>query len=329
MTPTLLHKNPLVSVVLVSFNRAGYLLQSVQSIMAQTMGDFELIVVLDGSTDDSWRNIQQLHDKRIILCHCVKNRGIAFARNTALHLARGQFIAVHDDDDVARPNRLEIQTNIFEKQPHLSVISGSMSIFHNDDIHNSTSENSRELNHDILAPSMFFNCAISNPTSMYRRKIHSELGYGYDEDLPSGEDFDLWLRLIMNEKPMPQFYAHPDIIIDYRRHGAAMSRNILAPWFVQLRHKIYMRALLKMGIIPTNEQFQMHRALTDGIYKLETPESSKIFDPWFELIRKKNKQLGLFHEGHLVNAMASHVYRCAQNAKLPSFKLFGKDIPIQ
>ncbi|HBT97097.1 MAG TPA: glycosyltransferase family 2 protein, partial [Desulfobulbaceae bacterium] len=100
---------PLVSIIMPVFNGESYLLESVNSILSQTLEDIELIIVDDGSTDKSGEIIQSIDDKRIVYHQLAENMGIATATNTGLDLVRSKYVANMDQDDIALPHRLEWQ----------------------------------------------------------------------------------------------------------------------------------------------------------------------------------------------------------------------------
>lgn len=104
-----MEKRPKVSVIMPVYNRERYLSQAIESVLNQTYGDFELIIVDDGSTDNSQAIIKEYagKDKRIRYAFHEKNRGVSAARNTALAMAQGEWIALIDSDDAWHPERLE------------------------------------------------------------------------------------------------------------------------------------------------------------------------------------------------------------------------------
>lgn len=112
-----MQKEPLISVVIPTYNRANTILQSVNSVLNQTYKNIELIVVDDCSTDDTLSKLNQINDSRLkIICH-EKNKGQNAARNTGIKSCSGEYIAHHDSDDVWRLNKLEIQINkLIEKK---------------------------------------------------------------------------------------------------------------------------------------------------------------------------------------------------------------------
>ncbi|NJL15656.1 MAG: glycosyltransferase family 2 protein [Microscillaceae bacterium] len=110
------------------YNRAVYLAEAVNSILNQTYPFFELIVVDDGSTDNSLDIIKNFKDKRIKVLSLPHNKGIPFARNAGLATITGDFYAVQDSDDISMPNRFEQQIRLFNENPQIAAC-GSQAIF--------------------------------------------------------------------------------------------------------------------------------------------------------------------------------------------------------
>ena len=105
----------LVSVVMPAYNAEKYISEAIQSVLNQTYRNFELIIVDDGSTDKTWQIIQSYNDSRIIAIRHQQNKGVAEARNTALNIAKGKWVALIDADDVWLPERLEKLAGILEE----------------------------------------------------------------------------------------------------------------------------------------------------------------------------------------------------------------------
>ena len=105
--------NPIVSVIMATYNDGKFIKESIDSILNQTLTNFELIIVNDASTDETQHILSGYIDSRIIVLHNEENLGRSLARNRALEIARGEFVDVLDSDDVALPNRLEKQVLYF------------------------------------------------------------------------------------------------------------------------------------------------------------------------------------------------------------------------
>jgi len=120
---------PKVSVILPTYNRASFIGRAIQSVLNQTYRDFELIIVDDGSTDDTERVVKSFSDERIYYVKHEVNKGAAAARNTGLKMARGEFIAFQDSDDEWLPYKLQKQVEVFERVHHkVGVVYSNMNI---------------------------------------------------------------------------------------------------------------------------------------------------------------------------------------------------------
>lgn len=119
-----------VSVIIPTYNRAASVVEAIDSVLNQTMQDFELIVINDGSTDDTETKLEPYMDKIVYLK--TENQGMAGARNHGMLLARGEHIAYLDDDDLYQPYKLEIQLAILEQHPEISLVYSEFSGFDND-----------------------------------------------------------------------------------------------------------------------------------------------------------------------------------------------------
>jgi len=182
--------NPLVSVVIPAYNRAGMLREAVDSVLAQEFRDFELIVVDDGSTDETPR-LLDAYGRQIAVVR-QPNRGVSAARNAGVAAASGRLIAFLDSDDLWLPAKLASQVQFFDSHPD-ALICQTEEIW----IRNGRRVNPR-LRHKkrsgmIFEPSLQL-CLVSPSAVMMRRNLFDVVGL-FDETLPACEDYDLWLRV--------------------------------------------------------------------------------------------------------------------------------------
>lgn len=209
---------PIISVVLPVFNGEAFIRQSVESILSQTFTDFELIIINDGSTDNSSEILHELaaNDSRIILIE-RSNAGLVYTLNEGIEKARGEFIARMDADDIAIPERFELQLSKMISDPNLAVLGSFTRIINKEGsvvglgrYPVTPSETERFLQHGS---------PLAHPTVLMRKHVLLELG-GYRKVFSHCEDYDLWLRInemgwgIANlSKPL----------LNYRVHGANIS----------------------------------------------------------------------------------------------------------
>jgi glycosyltransferase involved in cell wall biosynthesis len=183
---------PLVSVLLPVFNGMPFLEQAVKSILGQTFSNFEFIVVDDGSTDETYRLLQSIHDPRVIILRNRTNRGIVCCLNQALVKARGEYLARQDADDISLPRRLELQVGYLEDHPEVGVLGTSFGrIDERGNVYERVYAPTKdwELRLNLLDSSTFLHANV-----MMRRGLIEKLG-GYQEGFPYAEDYELWIRV--------------------------------------------------------------------------------------------------------------------------------------
>jgi len=203
---------PLVSVLMTVHNGGPYLSKAIDSVLKQTYRDFELLIIDDCSTDGSVDYIKKLLDERIVLFRNVTNLGQTKSLNLGLELARGEYIARMDADDVASPQWLENLLGVMAKDAQLTVISPRAAAI------NSSGKFSRVLNsprtaEDILLKS-FFASPINHVGSLMRRAAIRGLK-GYDESFKIAADYDLWSRLLRDGHHLENY---PKALVSVRFH---------------------------------------------------------------------------------------------------------------
>jgi glycosyltransferase involved in cell wall biosynthesis len=181
---------PAVSVILPTYNRGWVIGQAVASILDQTFTDFELIVVDDGSTDDTEAIIAPFRHRLLLLKQT--HQGVSTARNRGIDAARADLIAFLDSDDLWHPSKLARQVAFFNEN-HKALICQTEEIW----IRNGRRVNPRRRHKKpsgmIFEPSLAL-CLVSPSAVMVRKTLLKEVG-GFDESLPACEDYDLWLRV--------------------------------------------------------------------------------------------------------------------------------------
>ena len=115
-------KMPKVTVLMSVYNGEKHLREAIDSILNQTFGDFEFLIINDGSTDRTADILQSYQDSRIKIIHNEKNIGLTKSLNKGLKLAKGEYLARMDADDISYPNRLEVQYEYMEKNPNVGIV---------------------------------------------------------------------------------------------------------------------------------------------------------------------------------------------------------------
>ena len=209
-------KNPKISVIMSVYNGEKHVVESIQSILNQTFRDFEFIIVNDCSTDNSLHVIDghAKQDDRIILIDNKMNLGLTKSLNLGLKEAKGKYIARIDADDVAMPNRLEIQYNYLENNRNIFLVgSGALKIDKNG---NSINTHKRITNPIKVKKRLEQENCIYHPTILFRNEANNF----YREHFVYSQDYDFYLMLLSNGKILINIQ---DVLIKYRINPNAIS----------------------------------------------------------------------------------------------------------
>jgi len=188
--------SPPVSVIIPTYNRAGFLSRAVDSVLSQQYPRFELIVVDDGSTDGT-KAVLDSYGDRIRVITLPANRGPAAARNLGIQAARFELIAFLDSDDCFQPGKLALQAAAMEAHPE-SLISHTEEIWFRRGERLHPKKRHRKEGGDLFARSLEL-CVVGMSTVMARKELFARVG-GFDESFPCCEDYELWLRCAVSHR---------------------------------------------------------------------------------------------------------------------------------
>lgn len=209
---------PTVSVVIASYNMGKYVCEAVDSVLDQPMQDLEVIVVDDGSKDDTLEVLKKYeHDPRVRVI-ATPNQGQPKAKNTGVRASRGRFIAFCDADDYWLPNKLPLQLPRFHSNPKVGVVYSPITQLHADgSLH---AQPGREFFRGDVLARMFVRNIVPFGTAVIRRECLEQVG-DFDESIPMGIDWELWLRIA----PHWQFDYVEESTYIYRIWDGQMSKN--------------------------------------------------------------------------------------------------------
>jgi len=219
-----------VSIIIPVYNRERYLEQAISSVLNQSYSNFELIIVDDGSTDNSLNIAREFakNDRRIRVVALEENQGFAIARNEGLKVARGEFITGMDSDDIMLPNAIKARVEFLNSHPEVGLVFGKIHKVIDKDgnpIENAFSERiqqfyMREKEYDFYEKVKKLEMWIPNAdvTSMFRRDLLFRQGY-YEENLMYGGDKEFFFRIMRDSNI--SYVAEP--IVSYRLHNSNNS----------------------------------------------------------------------------------------------------------
>ncbi len=255
-----MRSDPFFSVIIPTYNRSGPVCGAVRSVLAQTFPDYELILVDDGSTDDTplraggfgspVRYVRQQH------------RGVSAARNLGISLAKGEYIAFLDSDDLWLPGKLSAQREFIASNPEFRLHqTGEIWI------RNGTRVNPKSRHHQregmIFSESLNL-CLISPSAAALHRSVFEDFGL-FDESLPACEDYDLWLRITLEE---PVGLVKSGLVVRHGGHEDQLSRK---HWGMD-RFRVY--SILKLlearsGAMTVDNRFRAERVLMEKLHILK------------------------------------------------------------
>jgi glycosyltransferase involved in cell wall biosynthesis len=229
---------PRVAVIMPVYNCAPFLRESVASVLNQTMTDFELILVDDGSSDGSWEILHTLVDKRIRAFRFERNLGVGLARNYAIEKADCEFLAFLDADDVSHPSRLAVQVACLEARPEIGAAASPAWIT---DLTRRYKFPFEPLSPEEISVTLVFR----NPLVTSSVSIRRNLWIPFLCDSEPGGDYYLWSRL----SPDVLFALIKRMLVTYRDHSGGISKRLAARMVPSVR-RTHQFQLERLGVEP-------------------------------------------------------------------------------
>lgn len=189
--------HPRVTILMPAYNAGKYIAEAVGSVLDQTFTDFELLIVDDGSSDDTAAVLDSFTDKRIRLIR-QDNRGVSAALNAGLSAARGEYVCRFDADDVCFPERLSRQVSFLDSHADMLVVGSDAEYISEDGEHLFHFRCAGHTHAELLA-GLYTNCPFIHSAVMYRKQAILEAG-GYSLLAHNFEDYLLWVRLVRSGK---------------------------------------------------------------------------------------------------------------------------------
>jgi glycosyltransferase involved in cell wall biosynthesis len=253
-----------VTVVIPVYNRERYVRDAIDSILAQTFTDFELVVIDDGSTDRSREAVQSYHDPRIRLVCNGTNEGIPKTRNRGIQLARGAYLAFLDSDDWAYPERLAKQVAFLDSHPEYAAV-GAWVDWMDEEGRPLGRIKRKAVSADEIAAQRLFRTGLENSASMARTAILRT--YSHQEQYDFSSDFDLWARVAAQHK----LATLPEVLVRRRMHGGnTKPQKVLRK--KELRQAIYASQLRALGVPFTDLDLERHFLLRSMRTQKFTPD---------------------------------------------------------
>ena len=201
---------PIVSILFPVYKTASFLREAVDSILAQSFKDFELIVLDDCTPDNAEEILDSYTDPRIVRYRGEKNAGLSNVLNIGIEMARGKYIARMDSDDLSMPDRLKVQVDYLEAHPEVDLVSVGMRLFGaKEDVW------VREQDPEKVKINALFHSPVLHASSMWHKDRFEEKALRFRQEMVPAEDYDLWVRALVRGLTLVNL---PVVLYQYRIH---------------------------------------------------------------------------------------------------------------
>jgi glycosyltransferase involved in cell wall biosynthesis len=292
-------RSPKVTVLMPVFNGEKFLREAVESILSQTFTDFEFLIIDDGSVDRSVGIIRSYHDRRIRLIRNEGNLGIVPALNKGIDLARGEYIARMDCDDISLPHRLERQTAFLDAHRDIGACGSWIQAF---------SENWRWIvkypaSFEEILCSLFYNAAMAHPSVMMRTALLRQYHLYYDQSFLHAEDFELWVRAVQYTR----LENIPEVLLRYRKSGAQITSGRNDQQMLTAG-RIRELQLNKIGIYPTEVETNIHNSVFLTNYRKSIVTFGHAL-AWYRKVKAANREKKVYPEPCFSRKLKLHLCR--------------------
>ena len=237
---------PKVSVIMPAYNAEKYIKEAIDSILNQTFGDFEFIILNDCSKDATEEIILSYQDDRIVYVKNEENMGVAATLNRGLELAKGEYIARMDSDDISLPERFALQVAYMDGHPECGIC-GSNTLLFGQGKENELFCFAQE--DAAIRTDMLFNSSFAHPSVMLRRSVLDQYGLRYDCSFERVEDYELWDRLLTVSKG----YNIQKPLLRYRFHTAQVTQAH-RPEQIQALVRLHRKMLTRLKVNMTKDE---------------------------------------------------------------------------
>jgi glycosyltransferase involved in cell wall biosynthesis len=271
--------NPLVSIIMPAYNSQSYLREAIDSILTQTYQNFEFIIIDDGSNDNTDKILHSYRDKRIRLFSHTKNSGIVTSLNEGLNLAKGEYIARMDADDISFPTRIREQVNYLALHHEIGICGTWVEVFgHTNYFWRPPTS------HEAIKARLFTESSLAHPSVMIRRSTIQKNHLRYDHHYQYVEDYKLWIQA----SQVTRLANLPYVLLRYRTHSTQIGQFHGS---AQVKIKNQLEIELLKALIPSVSTAQIKRHTVSMSWpKVRSYYELKKLRDWYEKLIVANKR---------------------------------------
>ena len=263
-----------VSVVIPTYNRINSLLRAIDSVLQQTYPIYQIIVVDNNSTDNTYEILKNKYSKIEILFEC--KQGVSFARNKGIKFSESDWVALLDSDDAWKPKKIEKQLLLYENSKKDSRVIHTDELWYKDNVLLNQKKKHKKSGGDIFEKCVKL-CCVSPSSALIRSDLFEDIGH-FDETFPACEDYDFWLRVTAREKIL---FLNEPLTIKFGGHDDQLSKKY---WGMdRFRVKALEKLILNHNLNHLQKQIVFNslitklEIITNGAKKRNNQKIEKIF----------------------------------------------------
>lgn len=281
---------PAISVIMPAYNTEKYIGAAIESILQQTFEDFELIIIDDASTDQTYDIMCSYHDNRIIRMRNHINLGVAACVNKGMSIASSEYIARMDSDDISMPDRFQKQIEFMDANPNLGISGTHMAVIDNEG--QLIKEHHKKTGDETIKISLFFgHTSLAHPSIIIRKKIIDMHHLRYDSAFQYAEDYDFYCRC-------SSFVAldnYPECLVRYRIHPESVSQKYRQQQIIDAQTALYLH-LRRLRIPFSLDNFNIHTQFAFPDVNKKHLLTKEVFE-WIDYLYAWNKKSNTFNRG--------------------------------
>lgn len=292
-----------VTIFIPLYNNEKYIGKTIESILAQTYQNFEILIINDGSTDRSAEVVLSYKDPRIRLIHNEKNMGLVYTRNKGLDETHTEYISILDSDDIFYPTKIEEQIKFLESHSDFALL-GTWTEIINSNGNKTGVAWKNNISPEKIPIVLLFNNCFSQSSVMIRMKSLEGLRYRSPE---TDEDYDLWIQISKKWK----IWNIPKILTQYRRHETNITKKTIKKTFLDNEIR---KELRHFDIDVSDEELFIHK--TNYIYKdTDIKEFVLKRERWLQKLKTANEVTHYFEITTFAEVMSERwLTSCSANA---------------
>ena len=302
----------LISIIMPAYNAERHIRQAIQSILNQSYKHFELIIINDGSSDNTKAIIKSYSDNRIRFFENEKNSGIVYCRNKGLKLAKGEFIGMFDADDVAHQEKFSMQVSFLEENKDFGMV-GSWAKFIDEDGKKLSGSWKLKASPAMIPAIMLFKNYFLQSAVLYRQECIRK--FSFKEGFDILEDYIIWLEIIQEYKA----WNLQKYLVDYRIHSEGVTKKH-SKEKLEKEKKVFRIQLMELGIDATEAELELHIVIRND-QSISSIYTLKSIEKWLLKIIESNKALGVYNSKLLARTVFNRWLKVCYKAKRFNFKM--------